>query len=220
MNIMNKNLLHLVDHTLLTPFAKKDEIQNLCNEATKSSVFSVCIPPSYVALAKGILYKSSVKVCTVIGFPNGYSTTKSKLFETEDALKNGSDEIDMVINLGFVKNKEYEKQLREIAEIKKTCKSNILKVIIENCYLTENEKINMCKVVTESGADYIKTSTGFGSGGATFEDVKLIKKHIGKSIKIKAAGGISSFDVAQKFVDLGVSRLGSSKLVKLASACN
>ena len=151
----------------------------------------------------------------MVGFPNGYSTTKTKLFEADDALTNGADEIDMVINLGFVKNKEYNKLLNEITEIKKICKNNVLKVITENCYLTTEEKINMCKIVTESGANYIKTSTGFGTGGATFEDVKLIRKHIGKDVKIKAAGGVSSFEIAQLFLELGVSRIGSSKLAKL-----
>lgn len=215
MDIEVEKLLHIVDHTLLTAFAKIEEIKNLCNEASRAKVFSVCISPSYVALAKELLWNSKIKVCTVVGFPNGYSTTKTKLFETEDALTNGADEIDMVINLGFVKNKEYNKLLKEITEIKKICKNNVLKVITENCYLTTKEKIDMCKIVTESGANYIKTSTGFGTGGATFEDVKLIRKHIGKDVKIKAAGGVSSFEIAQFFLDLGVSRIGSSKLAKL-----
>ena len=216
MDIEREKLLHIVDHTLLTAFAKIEEIQNLCNEASRAKVFSVCISPSYVALAKELLWNSKIKVCTVVGFPNGYSTTKTKLFETDDALTNGADEIDMVINLGFVKNKEYNKLLKEIIEIKKICKNNVLKVIMENCYLTTEEKIDMCKIVTESGANYIKTSTGFGTGGATFEDVKLIRKHIGKDVKIKAAGGVSSFEIAQFFLELGVSRIGSSKLAKLA----
>lgn len=216
MDIEKKKLLHIVDHTLLTAFATTEEIQNLCDEASRAKVFSVCISPSYVTLAKKLLLGSKVKVCTVVGFPNGYSTTKTKLFETEDALTNGADEIDMVINLGFVKNKEYNKLLKEITEIKKICKNNVLKVITENCYLTTEEKIDMCKIVTDSGANYIKTSTGFGAGGATFEDVRLIKKHIGKDVKIKAAGGVSSFEIAQSFLELGVSRIGSSKLAKLA----
>ena len=216
MDIKKKKLLHIVDHTLLTAFATTGEIQDLCHEASRAEAFSVCISPSYVTLAKKLLLGRKVKVCTVVGFPNGYSTTKTKLFETEDALTNGADEIDMVINLGFVKNKEYNKLLNEITEIKKICKNNVLKVIIENCYLTTEEKIDMCKIVTDSGANYIKTSTGFGSGGATFEDVRLIRRHIGKDVKIKAAGGVSNFEIAQSFFELGVSRIGSSKLAKLA----
>ena len=212
----NEEILKVVDHTLLSPFADGNSIKNLCKEAVSAKVFSVCVPPSYVSLSKEILSGSSVKVCTVIGFPNGYSTFSTKLFETSDALKNGADEIDMVINIGFIKNKDHENALKEISLIKKICGEKMLKVIIETCYLTLEEKIIMCKIVTDSGADYIKTSTGFGTKGATFDDVKLIKKNIGENVKIKVAGGVSSFDEALKYINLGASRIGSSRLAKLA----
>ena len=213
--IQKEDILKIVDHTLLKPTAKEDDIDCLCKEAVSAGTFSVCIPPSFVSFCEKKLKSSEVKVCTVVGFPNGYNTVKSKLFEAEDALKNGADEIDMVINLGFIKDKKYKDEMEEIASIKKLCDDKILKVIIETCYLTDEEKIKMCKIVTNSGADYIKTSTGFGTSGANIEDVKLIKKHIGTEVKIKVAGGISEFSVAEKFINLGVNRIGSSKLVSL-----
>jgi len=214
--LIKEDILKIVDHTLLKPVATKSNINSLCEEATLAGTFSVCVPPSFVPFCKKKLSNSDVKICTVIGFPNGYSTVKTKIFEAEDALANGADEIDMVINLGFVKDKKYKEELNEISQIKKVCGNNILKVIVETCYLTEEEKIEMCKVVTNSGADYIKTSTGFGPSGATIEDVKLIKKYIGNNVKIKVAGGISDFSLAEKFINLGATRIGSSKLVGLA----
>lgn len=210
-----KDILKLVDHTMLSVTATTEDIQKACEDAVKVGAFSVCIPPNYVAFAKKILSGSKVKVCTVVGFPNGYNTTRIKLLETEEALNSGADEIDMVINVGFVKNGDYNKALSEITEIKKVCGKRILKVIIECCYLSEEEKISMCGVVTESGADYIKTSTGFGSYGATLNDIQLMRENIGQHVKIKAAGGISSFGIAQKFIMLGTNRIGSSKLVKI-----
>ena len=206
----------MVDHTLLKPTAKEADIIYLCEDAVWASTFSVCVPPSYVSLCKKKLTGSNVKVCTVIGFPNGYNTVKSKMFETEDALDGGADEIDMVINLGIIKDRRYKEEFEEISYIKKICGNKILKVIIETCYLTNEEKIKMCEIITDSGADYIKTSTGFGVSGAKIEDVKLIKEHIGSNVKIKVAGGISDFSSAEKFINLGAARIGSSKLVGLA----
>ena len=175
---------------------------------------SVCIPPSFVKLAKAYVGEQ-MKICTVIGFPNGYSTTEVKMFETEQALADGADEIDMVINIGAVIEGKYDRVLKEIRDIKSVCGSHIWKVIVETCFLTEAEKIRLCHIVTDSGADYIKTSTGFGGGGATFEDVKLFAENIGPGVKIKAAGGISSMADAEKFIELGASRLGTSRIVKL-----
>lgn len=218
--LTKEDILKIVDHTLLKPIATKSDIDLLCEEAILARTFSVCVPPSFVSFCKKKLIGSGVKICTVVGFPNGYSTVKSKIFEAEDALANGADEIDMVINLGFVKEKKYSEELNEILSIKKVCGNKVLKVIIETCYLTQEEKIEMCKVVTNSGADYIKTSTGFGPAGATIEDVKLIKKYIGNNVKIKVAGGISDFSLAEKFINLGASRIGSSKLVGLAKKLN
>ena len=214
--LLKEDILKMVDHTLLKPIATKSDINVLCEEAILAGTFSVCVPPSFVSFCKKKTSNSNVKICTVIGFPNGYNTVKTKIFEAEDALAKGTDEIDMVINLGFVKDKKYKEELNEISQIKKVCGNNILKVIVETCYLTEEEKIEMCKVVTNSGADYIKTSTGFGPSGATIEDVKLIKKYIGNNVKIKVAGGISDFSLAEKFINLGATRIGSSKLVGLA----
>ena len=214
--LLKEDILKMVDHTLLKPIATKSDINVLCEEAILAGTFSVCVPPSFVSFCKKKTSNSNVKICTVIGFPNGYNTVKTKIFEAEDALAKGTDEIDMVINLGFVKDKKYKEELNEISQIKKVCGNNILKVIIETCYLTEEEKIEMCKVVTNSGADYIKTSTGFGPSGATIEDVKLIKKYVGNGVKIKVAGGISDFSLAEKFINLGATRIGSSKLVGLA----
>ena len=209
-----KNILSHVDHTLLSQAATWEQIKTLCDEGIKYKTASVCIPPCFVKKAKDYV-QDSLKICTVIGFPNGYMTTKAKVFETADAVKNGADEIDMVINIGMVKDKKWDDILNEIKEIKKACDGKLLKVIIEICLLNDDEIIKMCQIVTESGADFIKTSTGFSSGGATFEDVKLMKENVGKNIKVKAAGGISSLDDAQKFLELGAQRLGTSRIIKL-----
>lgn len=206
-----------VDHTLLAQSATWDEIRTICDDAITYQTASVCIPPSYVKHAKEYV-GNRMAVCTVIGFPNGYNTTAAKLFETKDALANGADEIDMVINIGALKDGRYEDILQEIKALKEACGSKILKVIIETCLLTREEKIKMCQIVTQAGADYIKTSTGFSTAGATFEDIALFTENIGPNVKSKAAGGISSFDDAQKFVELGASRLGTSRLVKIAKA--
>lgn len=212
--ISNEKLLSMVDHTLLSQTATWGEIKQICDDAIKYKTASVCIPASFVKKAKEYV-KDSMKVCTVIGFPNGYSTTKSKVFETKDAILNGADEIDMVINLGFIKDGLYEEQLDEIKQIKQACGDKILKVIIETCLLTKEEKIKMCEIVTQSKADFIKTSTGFSTAGATFEDVELFKKHVGENTQIKAAGGISSLEDANKFIELGATRLGTSRIVKI-----
>ncbi len=212
---MNKNeVMSKVDHTLLTQTATWEEIERICSQAMKYQTASVCIPPSYVKRAAQYL-GGRIKVCTVIGFPNGYQTTNVKMAETEDAIQNGADEIDMVINIGDVKNAEFHKIKEEISAIKKICGNHILKVIIETCLLTEKEKIKMCQVVSESGADFIKTSTGFSTAGATFDDIKLFKAHVESHVKIKAAGGISSFEDAEKLIELGADRLGTSRLVKI-----
>ena len=212
-----KETLKYVDHTLLTQTATWEEIRKICDEAMEFGTASVCIPPSYVKEAKEYM-KDRMAVCTVIGFPNGYSTTAVKAYETKDAIANGADEIDMVINIGWVKDGRYDRVEEEIRTLKECCKDKILKVIIETCLLTDEEKIRMCEVVTRSGADFIKTSTGFSKAGATFDDVALMRKHVGANLKIKAAGGISSFDDAEKFIGLGASRLGTSRLVKLMKA--
>lgn len=215
---MNKqDLLGRADHTLLAQTATWEEIKQILEDAIQYRTASVCIPPSYVARAAEYL-KGRVAVCTVIGFPNGYCTTAVKEFETKDAIANGADEIDMVINIGDLKDGNYAAVEQEIRTIKKACGNKILKVIIETCLLTEEEKIQMCGIVTRAGADYIKTSTGFSTAGATFEDVALFAKHIGPDVKIKAAGGISSFEDAERFVELGTSRLGTSRLVKIAKS--
>ena len=210
----NKQILKTVDHTLLTQTATWNDIKIICDDAIIYKTASVCIPPSFVKQAKEYV-KNKMAICTVIGFPNGYSTTKVKVLETEDAVANGADEIDMVVNLGYIKEGNFDLQLDEIKKIKTACNGKILKVIIETCLLTEEEKIKMCKIVTESGADFIKTSTGFSTSGATFEDIKLFSKHIGPNVKIKAAGGIKSLDDAKKFIELGASRLGTSRIIKL-----
>lgn len=212
---MDKNkILSAVDHTLLTQNATWEDIKQILDDGIKYNVASACIPASYVKKSKEYV-GDKLPICTVIGFPNGYSTTAVKVFETEDAIKNGADEIDMVINITDVKNRNYDDILNEIKAIHKACNGKILKVIIETCLLTEEEKIKMCEVVTESGAEYIKTSTGFSTGGATFEDIALMKKHVGKDVKIKAAGGISSLEDAEKFMELGADRLGTSRIVKI-----
>lgn len=213
--MINKNeILSKVDHTFLKQTATWNDIRELCDDAIRYNTASVCIPPSFVKKAKEYV-NEKMKVCTVIGFPNGYNTTDVKVFETKDAIQNGADEIDMVINIGMLKEKEYDAILNEINEIKKACGDKILKVIIETCLLTEEEKIKMCDIVSNSNADFIKTSTGFSTAGATIEDIKLFKKHIKNDKKIKAAGGISSFEDAERFIKEGASRLGTSRLVKI-----
>ncbi len=212
-----KDILKRVDHTLLLQTATWEEIKAICDDGIKYETASVCIPTCYVKQAKEYV-KDKCKVCTVIGFPNGNYTTEVKVFETKDALANGADEIDMVINIGMLKAKEYDYVLNEIKAVKEVCKDKILKVIIETCLLTEEEKIKMCEIVTESGADFIKTSTGFSTAGATFADIELFAKHVGPNVKIKAAGGISSMDDAEKFIELGASRLGTSRIVKIVKS--
>lgn len=212
---MNKgDILKKVDHTLLKQDSTWNEIKIICDDAIKYNTASVCIPPSFVKQAKEYV-SNKMKICTVIGFPNGYNTTEVKVFETQDAIKNGADEIDMVINIGKLKEKKYDEILLEINKIKEACNGKLLKVIIETCLLTEEEKIKMCEIVSKSNADFIKTSTGFSKSGATIEDIKVFKNNI--EVKgIKAAGGISSFEDAQEFLNNGASRLGTSRLVKLA----
>lgn len=207
-------ILSKVDHTLLSQTSTWEEIKSICDDGMKYKTASVCIPPCYVKSAKEYV-KDSLKICTVIGFPNGYSTLETKLFETQNALNSGADEIDMVINLGDVKQKKFDVIEDEIREIKSVCKDKILKVIIETCLLTDEEKIKMCEVISKSEADYIKTSTGFSKSGATIHDVKLFKNNISDSVKIKAAGGISSLEDAENFLKAGASRLGTSRIVKL-----
>ena len=212
---MNKQeILSKVDHTLLKQTATWDQIKVICDEGAANQTASVCIPPCFVKRAKEYV-QGKVAICTVIGFPNGNMTTAAKVFETEDAVRNGADEIDMVINIGDVKEGNYTKVLEEIRAIKKACNGKLLKVIIETCLLTDEEKIQMCHVVTDADADYIKTSTGFSTGGATFEDVKLMREHVGEQIKVKAAGGISSVEDAVRFIALGAERLGTSRLIPL-----
>lgn len=210
-----KEIFGKVDHTLLAQTATWAEIKQICDDAVAYGTASVCIPPSYVKKAHEYL-GDKMEVCTVIGFPNGYNTTAVKEFETKDAIANGADEIDMVINLGWVKDKRFDLIEQEIKTLKSACGNKILKVIIETCLLTEEEKIKMCEIVTAAGADYIKTSTGFSTKGATFEDIKLFAEHVGREVKIKAAGGITSFEDAEKFISLGADRLGTSRIVKLA----
>ena len=209
-----KEILRHVDHTLLTQTATWEEIKQICDDAVSYGTASVCIPPSYVKQAKEYV-KDRMAVCTVIGFPNGYMTTAAKEAETRDALANGADEIDMVINIGWAKDGRYECIANEIRALKAACGDRILKVIIETCLLTEDEKRKLCEVVTEAGADYIKTSTGFGGKGATFDDIRLFSAHIGAGVKIKAAGGIASLEDAEKFLELGADRLGTSRIIKL-----
>lgn len=209
-----KKIISSCDHTLLLQGSTWEEIRQICDDAMEYQTASVCIPPSYVKQAKEYA-GDKMAVCTVIGFPNGYNTTAVKVFETKDALANGADEIDMVINIGWVKDGKYDAVEQEIREIKAACGEKILKVIIETCLLTEEEKITLCGVVTRAGADYIKTSTGFSKAGATFEDIALFAAHIGPGVKMKAAGGIASLEDAQRFVDLGASRLGTSRIIKL-----
>ncbi len=209
-----KEILKHVDHTLLLQPSTWEEIQQICDDAMKYGTASVCIPPCYVKQASDYM-QGKIAVCTVIGFPNGNMTTKTKEFETKDALENGASEIDMVINIGWLKDKKYDLIEEEIRILKAACGEKILKVIIETCLLTDEEKVRMCEIVTAAGADYIKTSTGFSTGGATFDDVKLFAEHVGSHVKIKAAGGISSLEDAEKFLSLGADRLGTSRIVKI-----
>lgn len=209
-----KDILSRVDHTLLKQDATWAQVREICDDGIKFGCASVCIPPAFVKQA-GDYLGNALKICTVIGFPNGYSTTEVKVFETEDAIRNGADEIDMVANIGWIREKRWEDLEQEIKAVKVSCQGRILKVIIETCLLTEEEKIGMCRVVTAAGADYIKTSTGFSTGGATREDVALFKAHVGPGVKIKAAGGISSLQDAEDFIALGADRLGTSRIVKL-----
>lgn len=209
-----EKILNMVDHTLLGVASTWEEIKQILDDAMKYKTASACIPAAYVKEAAEYV-NGKLAICTVIGFPNGYNTTAVKVFETKDAIQNGAEEIDMVINVGALKNKRYQEIEEEIRQIHKACDGKILKVIIETCLLTEEEKIKMCEIVTKAGAEYIKTSTGFSTAGATFEDVALMKKHIGANVKVKAAGGISSFDDAEKFVSFGADRLGTSRLIKI-----
>lgn len=208
-------ILAHVDHTLLKQDATWEQIQTIVDEGMEYQTASVCIPASYVKQAAEYA-GGRVKICTVIGFPNGYSTMDSKCFEAADAVQNGADEIDMVVNIGWVKDEKYDEVLEEIKAVKEACGGKLLKVIIETCLLTEEEKIELCRVVSESGAEFIKTSTGFAGGGATFEDVELMRKHCPLRVQVKAAGGISTLTDAERFLELGASRLGTSRIVKLA----
>ena len=213
--MMEQNeILSRVDHTLLTPTATWDQVRALCDEGKQFGVASVCIPPRYVKRAND--YAGGLKICTVIGFPNGYATPEVKVFETEDAIRDGADEIDMVINQGLAKAGDWEGVLTEIKAVKESCKGRILKVIIEACNFTREEKIALCRVVSMSGAEFIKTSTGFAAGGATVEDVRLFREHISPDMRIKAAGGIRTFEQAQAMLEAGADRIGASALVALA----
>lgn len=209
-----KDILNTVDHTLLAQTATWQEIRQILDDAMHYQTASACIPAAYVKQAAEYV-NGKLPICTVIGFPNGYSTTAVKVYETKDAIKNGASEIDMVISIGFLKDKKYEQVEEEIRRVHAACEGKILKVIVETCLLTEEEKIKICEIVTNAGAEYIKTSTGFSQAGATFADVKLMRRQVGKDVKIKAAGGISSFADAEAFLRLGADRLGTSRLVKL-----
>ena len=209
-----KDILAKCDHTLLTQTATWAEIKGVCDDGMKYHTASVCIPASYVKQAADYV-DGKLPICTVIGFPNGYDTTKAKCFEASDAVENGAQEVDMVINIGWVKDQKWDALLEEIKAVKAACRGRLLKVIIETCLLTDDEKIKMCEIVSASGADYIKTSTGFSTAGATFHDVELFAAHITNGVKIKAAGGISSIADAEKFIELGASRLGTSRIVKI-----
>lgn len=209
-----EEILRKVDHTLLAQTATWEEIRGILDDAMKYHTASACIPPSYVKRAAEYV-NGRLPICTVIGFPNGYSTTTTKVFETKDAVADGASEIDMVLNIGFLKDRRYDEIEAEIRAVHEACGGRILKAIIETCLLTDEEKIKMCELVTKAGAEFIKTSTGFSKAGATFADVKLMKEHVGPGVKVKAAGGISSFDDAEKFIELGADRLGTSRLVKI-----
>lgn len=210
-----KKILGMVDHTLLAPEATWEEIKEILDDALRYGCASACIPAAYVKEAAAYV-NGKLPICTVIGFPNGYHTTAVKVFETKDAVANGADEIDMVIHIGALKDKRYHRIEDEIRQVHEACQGKILKVIIETCLLTEEEKKKICEIVTNAGAEYIKTSTGFSKAGAVFEDVALMRKYVGKDVRVKAAGGIASFEDAEKFVNLGAERLGTSRLVKIA----
>ena len=210
----DNEILKHIDHTQLKAFAKWEDIEKLCDEAVEYQTASVCIPPAYIKRVHD-KYQDKINICTVVGFPLGYSVTSAKVAEVEQALKHGCNEIDMVVNISDVKNGDYDKVEEEIRTLKKACGNHILKVIIETCYLTEDEKIAMCKAVTNAGADYIKTSTGFGTGGATIEDIRLFKEHIGPNVKMKAAGGVKSKDDLIRFLEAGCDRIGTSSAVGL-----
>lgn len=212
-----KEILRKVDHTLLGQSAGWEDIREILDDAMKYETASACIPAAYVKRAADYV-QGRLSICTVIGFPNGYNTTAMKVLEAKDAVENGADEVDMVINIGYLKDKRYEEVEDEIRRVHEACQGRILKVIIETCLLTEEEKIKMCEIVTRAGAEFIKTSTGFSAAGATFADVELMKKHVGEKVKVKAAGGISSFEDAGEFVRLGADRLGTSRLVKIMKA--
>ena len=212
----NNEIFSHIDHTQLKAVSTAADIDALCAEAEKFGTASVCIPPAYVKYARSKFPK--LNICTVIGFPLGYNTTEVKAFEAEHAVLDGADEIDMVINIGWLKDKRYDLILNEIKEIKKACDGKLLKVIIETCLLTDEEKVKMCEIVTEAGADFIKTSTGFSTDGATFKDIELFSKNIGENVKMKAAGGIKSLDDAEKFLSLGAERLGTSRIVSIAKS--
>ncbi len=209
-----KEMLKTVDHTLLTQTATWEEIRGILDDGIKYQTASACIPAAYVKQAAEYV-EGRLPICTVIGFPNGYSTTAVKVFETKDAIENGAEEIDMVINIGWVKDGKYKEIEDEIRQIHEACGGKLLKVIIETCLLTEEEKIRMCETVTRAGADYIKTSTGFSTAGATFADVELMRRHVGKEVKVKAAGGIASLEDAERFIALGADRLGTSRIIKI-----
>ncbi len=212
---MNLNkILSVVDHTFLSQSATSEDIKSICDDAIRYNVASVCIPPCFVKMAKEYT-EGKIKICTVVGFPNGYNETEVKVFETKLALQNGADEIDMVINIGALKEKKYDYIKNEIYQLKQVCGNKILKVIIETCLLTTEEKIKMCEIVSRSGADFIKTSTGFSTGGATIEDIKLFKENVSSNVKIKAAGGIKSIEDAENFINAGASRLGTSRIIKI-----
>lgn len=210
----DNEILKHIDHTQLKAFAKWEDIEKLCDEAVEYQTASICIPPTYIKRVHD-KYQDKINICTVVGFPLGYSVTSAKVAEVEQALKDGCNEIDMVVNISDVKNGDYDKVEDEIRTLKKACGNHILKVIIETCYLTEDEKIAMCKAVTNAGADYIKTSTGFGTGGATIEDIRLFKEHIGPNVKMKAAGGVKSKDDLIMFLEAGCDRIGTSSAVGL-----
>ena len=209
-------ILSKVDHTILKQESTWEDVKQICDDGMKYKTASICIAPSYVKQAAEYIKENNIdlKVCTVIGFPNGYNTTETKVFETQNAVSNGAEEIDMVINIGWLKDKKYDSILEEIKAIKKVCNGKLLKVIIETCLLKEEEKIKMCKIVSKAGADYIKTSTGFSKAGATFADVELMARNVDEGVKVKAAGGISGLEDAEKFINLGASRLGTSRIIK------
>lgn len=211
----HKEILRHVDHTILTTTATWQQVKALCDEGMRYETASVCIPAAYVKRAANYV-DGKLKVCTVIGFPNGYSTTAVKVFETEDAIRNGADEIDMVVNLGMVKDGDWQGVMDEIRAVKQSCKGRVLKVIVEACQLTQEEKLEACRVVSQAGADFIKTSTGFSTGGATQLDVALFRANVAPNVRVKAAGGIRTWEDAQAFLDLGADRLGTSALVGLA----